>query len=189
MLYRHMMLILAIAFAGLTLAACQPKTAPEQPSGAVEQPTGAAVEQATESPEEETAEYAEATEGAEGAMAGAATVAFTDLPEGEDVTSPAKVCLEATGVEIEPAGDGTVRPGYGHHHVLVDPSAEEVAAITSGAGAALPKDATHIHLGDGSNCKEIELTPGKHELVAVVADGAHIPLNPPVMASTIVVVR
>jgi hypothetical protein len=183
MLLRRMILLLAIVCATGALGACQPRGEPV-PSA------GEAVEEDADSPEEETEEYAEATTATDdAAVPGTAMVFFTNLTEGTEVTSPVEVCLEATRVEIEPAGDGTVHPGYGHHHILVDPTVEELGGITGGSGAAIPKDETHIHLGDGSKCIQVELTPGKHELVAVVADGAHIPLSPPAMSTTVVVVK
>ena len=106
---------------------------------------------------------------------------FAGLADGAGVTSPAEICLDVTGVMIEPSGE--VKPASGHHHLIIDPTADEVAAYTT-AGTTTPivKDDTHLHLGDGSTCKDVALTPGDHELMAVVADGAHIPLNPPVVA-------
>lgn len=110
----------------------------------------------------------------------AAAVTFAGLTDGAELTSPAEICLEVTGVTIEPSGE--VKPASGHHHLIVDPTADEVAAYTAGTTTPIVKDATHLHLGDGSTCMDVELTPGDHELMAVVADGAHIPLNPPVVA-------
>lgn len=121
-------------------------------------------------------------------MDAAATVGFKDLAEGAEVTSPVKVCLDVSGVSIEKSGE--VKAGYGHHHVLINPSAEEVAAITTGTmTTALVKDETHVHLGDGSDCSELTLAPGSYQLMAVVADGAHVPLNPPVFNQVNITVK
>ena len=117
----------------------------------------------------------------------AATVAFVGLTDGAEVASPLEVCLEATGVTIELAGE--VKPGFGHHHLIIDPTSDEAAKYAAGTTEAIGKDDTHLHLGDGSTCKTVDLMPGEHELLAVVADGAHAPLSPPVVASVKVMVQ
>ncbi|HQZ70046.1 MAG: DUF4399 domain-containing protein [Anaerolineae bacterium] len=125
---------------------------------------------------------------ADAGMGATATVGFRDLADGAEVTSPVKVCMEVTGVGLEPSGE--VKAGYGHNHVLVNPSADEVAAITAGTmTSALVKDETHIHIGDGTDCSELTLTPGSYELMAVVGDGAHVPLNPPVVSQISITVK
>lgn len=121
-------------------------------------------------------------------MGASATVGFAGLTDGTEVSSPLKVCLEVTGVSLEKSGE--VKAGYGHHHILVNPPAEEVKAITEGTmSAALVKDETHIHLGDGGDCTELTLSAGNHQLMAVVADGAHVPMNPPVFNQVNIVVK
>jgi hypothetical protein len=133
----------------------------------------------------------ETATGPEGAADGGSegvTVAFTEPADGATVTSPVRVCLEATGVAIQPAG--TLEPAGGHHHVIVDPSPEEAAAITAGgSAAAIAKDETHFHWGDAATCGELTLAPGEHTLLAVVADGNHIPLDPPATSSVVVTVE
>jgi hypothetical protein len=127
----------------------------------------------------------EAMEG--GDDAGAASVSFVGLEDGATVTSPLEVCLEVSGVTIEPSGE--IVEGAGHHHIIVDPGADEKAAYSvSGMMDPIAKDETHIHMGDGSTCTTLELSAGEHELMAVVADGAHIPMDPPVTASVKVTV-
>jgi len=116
------------------------------------------------------------------------SVTFVGLQDGAELTAPAQVCVEVTGLTIEPSGD--VKPDSGHHHLIVDPSADELAKYTAGTTDAIAKDDTHLHLGDGTNCFTIEtLAPGEHELLTVVADGAHVPLNPPVVASVTVMAK
>lgn len=119
---------------------------------------------------------------------GGAQVRFTSPAEGAELASPVEVCMEASGITIEAAGDAVV-PASGHHHVIVDPSPEELAAYTTGPGAPIAKDATHIHMGDGSGCTSLELTPGEHQLLAVVADALHQPLDPPVASTVTIVVK
>lgn len=113
---------------------------------------------------------------------GGAAVRFTNVADGAELTSPAEVCVEASGLAIEAAGD--VKEASGHHHLVIDPTADEKAAYGGGTSTdPMAKDERHLHLGDGTSCFTVELSPGPHELMAVVADGAHVPLNPPVVAS------
>ena len=88
--------------------------------------------------------------------------------------------MTAEGVVVEPAGE--VKEGHGHHHILVN-------VLLGDLGKPIPKDAEHIHLGDGSSCKTIELKPGPHTLRALFAKGDHVPYDPPITASVEVVVE
>ncbi len=117
--------------------------------------------------------------GDNGGDAAPESVSFASPPDGATVVSPFEACLEAEGVEIEAAGE--VHEGHGHFHVIVDPSPEEEAQYTGGEEMTVPKDATHIHLGEGQMCTNIEAGPGEHALLAVVAGGDHVTLNPPVV--------
>ncbi len=107
------------------------------------------------------------------APAATGKVSFATLKDGDKVTSPLEVCIDTEGLIVEPAGE--VKPGHGHHHILVD-------VPLPGLSAAIPKDEQHIHMGDGSRCHTVELTPGKHTLRLLFADGAHVPFNPPISA-------
>ncbi len=93
------------------------------------------------------------------------------LPEG-----PVLVALEVSGLTIAPAG--TMDPGTGHHHLVVD---RGLPAL----GATIPATlGGHIHLGGGQT--EWELTGlgvGEHTVIAVVGDGLHVPLIPLVVDS------
>ena len=81
------------------------------------------------------------------------------------------VTLEVSGLTIAPAG--TMDPGTGHHHLVVD-------AGLPAAGSPIPTTpGVSIHMGQAQT--EMELTglePGEHTVIAVVGDGVHIPLNP-----------
>ena len=83
-----------------------------------------------------------------------------------------RVVLSASGVEIVQA-DGFDTPGRAHHHVFID-------ADLSPAGAPIPAGQPEIvHLGTGVS--EVTLTglaPGRHRLIAVLALGNHVPLDP-----------
>ena len=93
------------------------------------------------------------------------------------------VMLEVSGgLTIAPAG--TMDPGTGHHHLVVD-------AAVPPAGAPIPTTpGVHIHMGQAQT--ELELTdlqPGQHTVIAVVGDGAHIPLSPLVVDTVRFVVQ
>jgi hypothetical protein len=106
------------------------------------------------------------------------TVSILEPADGATVSSPVTVCMELTGVTL--AAAGTVEPGKGHHHLYIDPTADEQTAILRGDALVIPNDETHVHMGDASTCKDLELAPGTHLIFAVVGDGAHTNLNPPV---------
>ena len=82
--------------------------------------------------------------------------------------------LEVSGLTIAPAG--TMEPGTGHHHLMVDADLP---------AAALPIPTTpgvHIHMGQAQTEYELTgLAAGEHTVIAVVGDGSHIPLNPSVV--------
>ena len=81
------------------------------------------------------------------------------------------VTLEVSGLTIAPAG--TMEPGTGHHHLVVD-------GVLPVGGLPIPTIAgTHVHMGQAQT--EYELTgldAGEHMVIAVVGDGSHIPLDP-----------
>lgn len=84
--------------------------------------------------------------------------------------STVTVQLSST-VQILPAGDLTA--GSGHHHLYLD-------ADLTAAGVPVPTvPGSIIHMGDASSTYVFEgVAPGEHRLIAVVADGVHVPLQP-----------
>jgi len=106
-------------------------------------------------------------------------VTITDPPNGAMVASPVKVCMATEGVEVQPAKKG-VNGGKGHHHIIVD------ADLPTYLSKPVGKDAKHIHMGDGSSCKEIKLSAGKHIIRTLFAKGNHIPYNP-ALTSTVTI--
>ncbi len=65
---------------------------------------------------------------------------------------------------VAPAG--TKIASTGHFHLLVDVDAPA-------PGSIVPADAKHIHFGAGQIETRITLTPGRHKLILLLADGEH----------------
>lgn len=102
------------------------------------------------------------------------TVEITGPANGSTVSSPVRVTLKATGVEIVAATEE--RPGTGHHHLFVD---KDVSLVND----TIPRGLTGIlHLGRGQTEFVFDsitpLAPGPHRIIAVVADWRHSPLKP-----------
>ena len=98
------------------------------------------------------------------------------------VSSPVKVCKATEGVEVQPAKKG-VNEGKGHHHLIVD------VELPKDLNKPIGKDANHIHMGDGSTCKEVKLSVGKHTIRTLFAKGNHVPYNAPLTATITVNVK
>lgn len=101
------------------------------------------------------------------------SVSIVEPAEGATVGPDVRVVLETAGVEIVAITPPV--PGTGHHHLYVD-------ADLTALNEMIPQgNAQIIHKGDGSAEHVIEgLGAGPHRIIAVVANPAHIPLNPPV---------
>ncbi len=110
----------------------------------------------------------------EAAEAMPATVRITQPEDGSTTGPDVLVILETEGIEIVSITPPVM--GTGHHHVYVD-------ADLTPLGEMIPQgDPLIIHKGDGASEIQLEgLAPGPHRLIAVVADPAHIPLDPPVI--------
>ncbi|TFG82304.1 MAG: DUF4399 domain-containing protein, partial [Chromatiales bacterium] len=54
-------------------------------------------------------------------------------------------------------------------------------------GQVIPKDAQHLHFGQGQATAEIILAPGQHTLQLLLGDGNHVPHNPPVLSPPITI--
>ncbi len=109
------------------------------------------------------------------AAAPAATMASVTIGSPTDgaaiMTAAVTVTLTVEGVQIVPAGDTT--SGTGHHHLYLD------ADLTALSTPVPTVPGSIIHMGDGSAEYTFEdVAPGEHRLIAVVADGIHVPLNP-----------
>jgi len=107
---------------------------------------------------------------------------ITEPATGSAVSSPVKVCMAVDGVEVQPAKKG-VNPGKGHHHLLID------VDLPKDLSQRIGKDANHVHMGDGSTCKELKLGSGKHVIRTLFANGGHVPYNPAITSTVIVTVK
>jgi hypothetical protein len=99
-----------------------------------------------------------------GLNAAAQNIDFVTPKDGDTVPATFLVKFVVKGMEVSPAGE--IKPGTGHHHVLIDTDAvpeNEVIAM----------DTQHKHFGKGQTETELTLPPGEHVLSLQFADGAH----------------
>ena len=94
----------------------------------------------------------------------AESVDFIEPKNGATVPTTFKVKFAVEGLSVAPAGE--IKPGTGHHHLLIDTADIEENAV-------IPMDDKHRHFGKGQTETEITLPPGKHTLTMQFADGAH----------------
>lgn len=117
------------------------------------------------------------------ASAPAVSVTILEPADGTEVDGPdLRVVLTASGIEIVPAGE--LRDGTGHHHLYLN-------ADLTPAQAPVPTVPNQIvHLGQGQSEWTFEgVPPGVHRIIAVVADGLHVPIQPWVVDTVFVTVR
>ncbi len=111
-----------------------------------------------------------ATATAQAAPATEAAVRIVSPADGDTVTLPFTVRLEATGVEVI-AATGTAEPGKGHHHLVIDGDAPADSL-------PLPAPPVVIHMGNGASERVIDsLSVGPHRIIAIFATGDHVPLT------------
>jgi hypothetical protein len=123
---------------------------------------------ACSSSEQAPADTAAAAGADSSAMAVSPEVRIVSPVDGDSVTLPFTLRLEAHGVEVV-AASGTREEGKGHHHLIIN---GDVPSDT----LPLPPAPVVIHMGDGSSERVIDSLPkGPHRIIAVFADGAHVP--------------
>lgn len=94
-----------------------------------------------------------------------ASVAFASPADGAHIAGAVPVQMTAAGISIEPAGEA--HTGAGHFHIIAD-------GDCIAPGAAIPKDATHMHYGKGQMEASVHLDAGKHALCLQIGDGTHL---------------
>lgn len=106
------------------------------------------------------------------AVAPAGTVTIIEPADGAEVQGPnVTVLLTASGIEIVPAGE--LREGTGHHHLYLNADLTPAEAPVP----TVPNQIVHLGLGQSEWTFE-NLPPGVHRIIAVVADGLHVPIQP-----------
>jgi len=101
----------------------------------------------------------------------ALTVTITKPSEGAVLEEPDIVVWLESTVPIVPAGDMT--PGTGHHHLYLDADLGDMSQPIPNVPGSI------MHMGNAAREYVFEnATSGPHRLIAVVADGAHVPLQP-----------
>ncbi len=102
----------------------------------------------------------------------AVTVRIVMPADGATVGPNVQVVLETEGIEIVSITPPI--PGTGHHHLYLDTD------VTAWDQVIPAGDPTVVHKGDGSTEHTFEAVPaGSHRIIAVVANPAHIPIDPP----------
>jgi Domain of unknown function (DUF4399) len=84
--------------------------------------------------------------------------------------------LEKMGV----APAGVDKPNSGHHHLLID-------APLPPLDKPIPNDENHLHFGGGQTETTVTLPKGRHTLQLLLGDAYHLPHEPPLYSSPIVV--
>ena len=79
-----------------------------------------------------------------------------------------------------PEPTSAAAPHSGHHHLLIDTDSPDL-------GLPIPKDAQHVHFGDGSSETEITLEPGQQTRQMLLGDHLHIPHDPPLVSDPITI--
>ncbi|MEP7343873.1 MAG: DUF4399 domain-containing protein [Gemmatimonadaceae bacterium] len=97
-----------------------------------------------------------------------AEVTIVSPAEGDTTPADVTVLLRSSGVSIEKAS-GTQADGVGHYHFFVD-------TVATVEGALIPPTTSRtIHIGTGDSTYTIKgLTPGPHEVIALIGFGDHI---------------
>ena len=105
----------------------------------------------------------------------AGSVSITQPMDGAEVAGPnVEVVFETQDLAIVEAG--VMDPGTGHHHMFLDVDVTPMGEVIPAGVAGV------IHKGDGTSVHLLEgLAPGSHRIIAVVADGMHVPLDPAVV--------
>ena len=111
-----------------------------------------------------------------------ARVTITQPADGAVVDAgPVLFVMETENLEIVEAGN--MNPGTGHHHLVVDGDIDWALPIPNDPGV-------HYHMSLAQTEFTIEdLMPGEHRIISVVADGVHIPVDPPVADTITITVR
>ena len=152
---KTLLLLAALAALTLLLAACDGDDEPDEPEVDDD-------EEVEDAPDDEEYSIEDQPDDA--------AARFVSPEDGDTVSAPVAVEMEAEGVELAPAGEPVV--GEGHFHVMVDIGCVDEGEVIPGPGDAAEEEG-HFHFGDGQDSGEIDLEPGEYELCVQLADGPH----------------
>ena len=94
--------------------------------------------------------------------------------------SPAKRAAASFEGRLRSRARRSSSPNSGHHHLLVD-------APLPPLDKPIPNDENHLHFGAGQTETTITLPTGRHTLQLLLGDVSHLPHEPPVYSTPIVV--
>jgi hypothetical protein len=123
-----------------------------------------------------------------GGTAATPSMRFSAPTDGATVKGP-KVKLEVavTNWKLVPAG-GALVEGEGHLHFFIEVPVESVAV-----GQAIPpteSNPAYVHAGkDPLMSRELQLSPGKHTITAVMGNASHLALASPAPQSITITVE
>jgi hypothetical protein len=100
-----------------------------------------------------------------------AAARFVSPQDGDAVTSPLLVVLEADGIDLVPCGPAVECEG--HLNILVDRPCVTAGELVPAASAGAVERGV-IALNDGTDRRTIELAPGEHTLCAQLSDGTQL---------------
>jgi len=107
-----------------------------------------------------------------------ARVFIIEPADGAVVNSPLTVIFGAENVSVTHAG--VFKPATGHHHLIIDAPLPELTQ-------PVPANDNYVHFGKGQTETTVELAPGTHTLRLLLADGNHIPHEPPLVSEIITI--
>ena len=100
-----------------------------------------------------------------------AAARFVSPQDGDEVTSPLLVVLEADGIELVPCGPAAECEG--HLNILVDRPCVASGDLVPAASADAVERGI-VALNDGTDRRTIALGPGEHTLCAQLSDGTQL---------------
>ncbi len=93
------------------------------------------------------------------------SVSFTNINNGDTLSSPFLMEMGVEGMTVEPKGEP--KPGVGHHHLLINNG-------FTPEGIVIIADSVNIHYGGGQTSDSVSLDPGDYMLTLQFADGNHV---------------
>jgi hypothetical protein len=100
---------------------------------------------------------------------------FTNIQDGDVVSSPFRVAFAVSGMGVSPVKAGVLE-GTGHHHILIDlPLPADIKQPIPFDSPSEVQHQHYKHFGGGETETTLDLPPGKHTLRLLFADARHVP--------------